>query len=248
MVTLSTWLLWKWIKLTSVVVFAGGVFGTLSPSSRASRLWIAHWVMTPSWVLVWISGFWMMKTTGRPMSTMWILTSLFASYLTFHATVMIAYRREQPKSMTLWMAIWGLFASLSVMVTRPIAWKLMAIVLGVSTLLSLPFVIFFSRISITDDVEDVSPYWTWFQWIARLEGLSLLLMLFVSMPLKYAFQISLDRGTGLVGWTHGVLLLVFMQSLVSSGRYLGWSWKKIGVGFLSSMVPFGTFVFEFKAR
>lgn len=80
--------------------------------------------------------------------------------------------------------------------------------------------------------------------MALLEGLSLLLLLFVAMPLKYSY--GMPEAVSVVGRAHGVLFIAFNVVLfyhVVKGHL---SEVKGFVGFLASLVPFGTFVFKAK--
>lgn len=88
----------------------------------------------------------------------------------------------------------------------------------------------------------MSPTLRWFLQVARAEGLSLLLLFFVAMPLKYAAGIP--AATVWVGWLHGILVFLYLIALGSAGRVEGWSWRRLGVAFVASLLPFGTFVFE----
>ncbi len=84
-----------------------------------------------------------------------------------------------------------------------------------------------------------------FLWTARIEGLSVLALFFVAMPMKYIFgDPSLIRPVGMI---HGMLFLAYVMQLMLTGAELKWSAKWFIIGFLASSVPFGTFVFERKA-
>jgi integral membrane protein len=81
--------------------------------------------------------------------------------------------------------------------------------------------------------------------MAFLEGLSLILLLFIAMPLKYGF--GLPAMVKVVGMAHGVLfigfvLLTLMVSIEQRWSFLSTTWKVL----LSSMVPFGTFYIDKK--
>lgn len=83
-----------------------------------------------------------------------------------------------------------------------------------------------------------------FKLIAVLEGLSLLILLFIAMPLKYWFDSPMM--VKIVGYAHGILFIAFSYyTLLFMIRYK-WSIIKAGLVFLSSFVPFGTFIFEAK--
>jgi integral membrane protein len=82
------------------------------------------------------------------------------------------------------------------------------------------------------------------RFMALLEGSSLLLLLFVAMPLKYQF--GYPEAVRFVGAAHGGLFLGFNAVLfyhVFKGHL---SEVKGFVGFLASLLPFGTFVYKAK--
>lgn len=87
-----------------------------------------------------------------------------------------------------------------------------------------------------------APLRAWFFTIARLEGVSLLLLFFVAMPLKYAAGIP--EPVAWVGWAHGALFLLYLVAWSSYLRVFrpGWLWA--GLGAAASLVPFGTFILE----
>jgi integral membrane protein len=81
--------------------------------------------------------------------------------------------------------------------------------------------------------------------IALLEGISLLVLLFIAVPLKYMF--SYPEGSELVGPIHGVLFLLFIVLTIivateQNWKFLGTTWKVL----LASFVPFGTFYVDKK--
>ena len=81
-----------------------------------------------------------------------------------------------------------------------------------------------------------------FLWIARFEGLSLLLLFFVAMPLKYGFDHP--EMVEIVGWAHGLLFLAYVAGLAAVGLPRRWSLVRLALGFVAAFVPFGTFAFE----
>jgi integral membrane protein len=83
---------------------------------------------------------------------------------------------------------------------------------------------------------------TWFRWIGRAEGVSLLVLFGVAMPAKYA--LGYPHATLWVGWLHGVLFLLYVGGVFVGVRRLGWSVLDGGLGLLASLLPFGTFIFE----
>ena len=90
----------------------------------------------------------------------------------------------------------------------------------------------------------MKPDFSILRWAALFEGSSLLLLLFVAMPLKYFAEIPL--AVKIIGPIHGVLFLTFLVLLFThaSKRELGL--MNTMTGFCASFIPFGTFVFKAK--
>ncbi len=81
--------------------------------------------------------------------------------------------------------------------------------------------------------------------LALLEGFSLLILVFIAVPLKYYFDIpTLSKHLGPI---HGALFLLFIFSALKVGIEQQWkftktTWKVI----LSCFIPFGTFYIDYK--
>ena len=78
-----------------------------------------------------------------------------------------------------------------------------------------------------------------FQIISILEGISLLLILFVTMPLKYAFDNP--EPNQVIGMEHGLLFLVYVVIAFLVKSELNWSIKTLFIVLVCSIIPFGTF-------
>lgn len=77
-----------------------------------------------------------------------------------------------------------------------------------------------------------------------LEGLSFILLLAVAMPLKYIW--GKPEMVSIVGMAHGVLFVLYIfLTILARFRYT-WSWKKMFVLWIASVVPLGTFVADYK--
>jgi integral membrane protein len=76
--------------------------------------------------------------------------------------------------------------------------------------------------------------------VAILEGISFLLILFVTMPLKYIWQIP--EPTYLVGMAHGVLFMVYCALVVLIGIAHKWKLITLFWALMASVIPFGTFI------
>ncbi|PSK91116.1 DUF3817 domain-containing protein [Taibaiella chishuiensis] len=79
--------------------------------------------------------------------------------------------------------------------------------------------------------------------IGLLEGSSLLLLLFVAVPMKYYWNDPM--ATRLLGPVHGVLFLLFIFNTLSVGVEQRWvfrrtTWKVL----LACIIPFGTFYID----
>lgn len=81
--------------------------------------------------------------------------------------------------------------------------------------------------------------------IGYLEGISLLVLIFIAVPMKYYFDNpSLSK---MLGPIHGALFLLFIFNTLSVGIEQNWkfnttTWKVI----LACFIPFGTFYIDKK--
>jgi integral membrane protein len=80
--------------------------------------------------------------------------------------------------------------------------------------------------------------------IAFIEGCSFILLVFVGMPLKYFF----DSGTlnKIVGQSHGFLFLLFIVATFLAASAHKWKKSTTFWILLSSIIPFGTFIADYK--
>jgi integral membrane protein len=81
-----------------------------------------------------------------------------------------------------------------------------------------------------------------FRTVAVLEGISYLVLLFIAMPLKRLAGIH--EVQKYVGWAHGLLFILFMALLVQVWVTYKWSFYKVVVAFVASLIPFGTFILD----
>lgn len=85
-----------------------------------------------------------------------------------------------------------------------------------------------------------------FRLVAIIEGISVVLLFLVGMPLKYAFGIP--EATRYSGRFHGLMVVVYVFALLSVWVTQRWSIRKAALAFLASFIPFATFYFEHKIR
>ena len=83
-----------------------------------------------------------------------------------------------------------------------------------------------------------------FRFVALLEGISYILLLFIAVPIKYLGNDP--KYVKLLGMPHGLLFIgyIFLAILMSSE--LNWKGKTQRNIFLASIIPFGTFVVDKK--
>jgi integral membrane protein len=81
---------------------------------------------------------------------------------------------------------------------------------------------------------------------AIIEGLSLLILLFIAMPLKYYHGNA--EVVPVVGMTHGILFLIFFALSVFVSQRKAWSDSFWAMLVLSSMIPFATFLMDRKLK
>ena len=85
---------------------------------------------------------------------------------------------------------------------------------------------------------------TIFTWIARSEGISLLVLLFIAMPLKYWWGNPIL--VQIVGMLHGLLFLAYVGVVILWRVHFQWNISVTAMALIASVLPGGTFVFEYK--
>lgn len=80
--------------------------------------------------------------------------------------------------------------------------------------------------------------------LARLEGISFLLILFVTMPLKYFYEMPIPNKV--IGMIHGLLFVLYLLIATLVAIEEKWPRKVKWLAYLASALPFGTFMFESK--
>lgn len=81
-----------------------------------------------------------------------------------------------------------------------------------------------------------------FKWISFIEGLSLLILLFIAMPLKYMFDEP--SAVTYVGWIHGLLFLIYIYLVFPTASSLKWEFGRTFFALFASILPFGPFIFD----
>lgn len=92
------------------------------------------------------------------------------------------------------------------------------------------------------EVVPVSKSLKLFRRVSWAEGLSFIILLFIAMPLKYAFGFPL--AVKVVGWAHGLLFMAYFVVGLRTAQEEKWSTVLIVQAGLASVVPFGPFILD----
>lgn len=85
-----------------------------------------------------------------------------------------------------------------------------------------------------------------FRMISLAEGISLLVLLFIAMPMKYFM--GMPEVVKVVGWIHGILFMIYVGILALVQMTQRWSFVFLLGAFIASVVPFGTFILDKQLR
>jgi len=83
---------------------------------------------------------------------------------------------------------------------------------------------------------------TFFRIISFLEGASYLLLLFVATPIKYMWDDP--QYVKMLGMPHGLLFVAYLVIAYLIKDQMKWDNKTLGIVFLASVIPFGTFYID----
>jgi len=78
-----------------------------------------------------------------------------------------------------------------------------------------------------------------FRILSLLEGISFLLILFVTMPLKYIWDNGMPNKV--IGMAHGFLFLGYIVMAILMKPERKWDNKTLAIVLACSVIPFGTF-------
>jgi integral membrane protein len=79
-----------------------------------------------------------------------------------------------------------------------------------------------------------------------LEGVSLLLLFCVAMPLKY--WAGMPQAVRVVGWLHGVLFIWYVAEVADLAMRKVWNRRHVLLAMIASSVPVGTFWLDRRIR
>ena len=82
--------------------------------------------------------------------------------------------------------------------------------------------------------------------VGLLEAVSYLLLLFIAMPLKYAWDMPL--AVRIVGSAHGALFVLFCIALWRVLMTTNWPFSRAALVFIASLLPFVPFFIDRRMR
>ena len=83
-----------------------------------------------------------------------------------------------------------------------------------------------------------------FRFVAFLEGVSYILLLFIAVPIKYL--LNDPTYVKLLGMPHGILFIVYIIFSVIGKNKFKWSYFEFFIVTAASLIPFGTFYVDKK--
>ncbi len=243
---MTSWIALRIIKLLAVGLFAAGALGAGFASSQRDRLTSAFWLATPAFLGTSIAGYAMAKSAGHSLGAPWISLVMFTALMCFHHAVLASRKPVRRPPFAGLTAGWFV-ASVTAMVVRgsgPWMWGLTAALGGAAGIGAWLLARRFEQTRPGAASEPGPATMTWFTWVGRLEGTSLLVLL-GHVALREAGGVDLDPH-GILGWTHGMLFVVYLQALASATRVTDWGRRGLGLGLIAGVLPFGPFVFDRK--
>jgi integral membrane protein len=232
------WLSLRLVKFIGLMLLGGGLGVSLLSQSGAERMRAACWLTGAGMLLTWCAGYGMVQSTGRFIGEPFILVGLAFSLLA-HLDALLYARRPSARAAAL--TVGGACGAVAVMVLRPVDGAGLLPVLGVALGAGILGGFILNREAEVAGPQSAAIIRRWFVWLARLEGLSLLTLLVVVMPLKYLG--GLYDG-GWTGWIHGALFMQYGLALLLVARAEAWGWGRVLGGVVAGLLPGGTFVFE----
>ncbi|HSI75765.1 MAG TPA: DUF3817 domain-containing protein [Lunatimonas sp.] len=85
-----------------------------------------------------------------------------------------------------------------------------------------------------------------FRIVSITEGISMVVLVFIAMPLKWIFELPVM--VTYVGWIHGALFIAYILILFPTSRKLRWPFVKAVFALGAAILPFGPFLFDRKLK
>ena len=84
------------------------------------------------------------------------------------------------------------------------------------------------------------------RFMGYFEGISLIVLLAVAMPLKYLYD--LPEAVTLVGSIHGFLFVIYCLVIAYATIITRWKWYWPALSLVVAFIPFGNLVLDYKLR
>lgn len=242
---LTGWSVFRLVKFAALLAAGAGLVGAVTAPTRSARLQMLYGFGVSGFVGTWVAGWMLTRLSARSLGDPWILAGMAGSAVALHGAFLGAFARpDRARTLAPSLVFAGLLATVGWMVLRPGTVAPLAVVGGVGALVGAAVGAPWRAAPVVCDEADQAWVRTGFRWVARLEGASATLLILVGLPLRLATGLHLDGGTGLLGWTHGVLFLVYLQCASSTSRPLGWTPGTWAIALLAALIPGGTFAVE----
>ncbi|WP_186578155.1 DUF3817 domain-containing protein [Aquibacillus kalidii] len=85
-----------------------------------------------------------------------------------------------------------------------------------------------------------------FRFSGLIEGSSLIILLFIAMPLKY--MANSPEAVTIVGSIHGALFCIYLLMIAYTTITIRWAWKWPVMSVLVAFIPFGNFLLDYYIR
>lgn len=233
---MNSWLAFRVVKFLGLGLLTLGVLGPVFTREREQRSQL-YAAAAIGWLLLWLSGYGLLKARGLQLSEDWATAGLVWSAVAVSCALAAV---ERPVAAGL--GAYAMVAGLVAMVQREVdpLWML--------TLGLVPGAVFAGLGLRIETTGERASTWGWFRGVAWAEGVSLLALFGVYMPAKYVWHTELDGGQGWFGWVHGMLFVLYVVALgrwVLEGHTSTPARARAAVlGLIAAVLPFGTFVFE----
>lgn len=238
------YLLWRLLKWVGLAMWAMGIHQVVVSSKQSDRLKALYGFTVFGFALTWMTGWLMMKHLEYSMGASWISNAMLFGLISMVGSFLRAFSTTKEKLYNA-MVLIGFTLSIAAMVVRSGEATSLGVVYATSGVIGALAAWFLPSVSVEDSPQIVEKAVVrGFKWMAWVEGMTVLVLFLLYLPAKKILDINLDGGTGLIGWTHGVFVILYVLSLTFTFRKLKWSWGQYIAGGFSSFFPFGTFIFE----
>ena len=238
--------LWGALTLFGLVAWAVGLYKVMVSPTRDARLSALYGLTAVGYTATWMAGWLVMKSLGYSVNTWWIVSSILFGLVSVVGSFMRTFLSSKGRLYN-GLAVIGYSLAIASVVTQTsdsisiVGATITALIIGGLAVWLLPAT---THPIDSDTVKHLVV--RGFKWMAWAEGATVLILFLLYMPAKRILGINLDGGTGLIGWTHGIVVLLYVLSLTLTFRELRWTWLHYFAGGFASFFPFGTLVFERK--